>query len=238
MKSKKSRLKITWLGHAAFLIETLKGKRILIDPWLENPKAPPNTIGIQNIDLILITHGHSDHIGNAVAIAKKTNAKVIAIFELYLHLANQGLSNAQGMNKGGTLVHDDIKITMVDAKHSSGVDYEAKVITGGEAAGFVVELENGFKVYHAGDTSVFGDMKIIGDIYKPDLVLLPIGGLYTMGPEEAAYACRLLKPKYIIGMHYATFPILTGTPEALKKLLPAEMKNKVIELIPGEMIDI
>ncbi|MBA4312123.1 MAG: metal-dependent hydrolase [Chlorobiaceae bacterium] len=238
MKSKKTHLKITWLGHAAFLLETLQGKRILIDPWLENPKAPANAIGIQNIDLILITHGHSDHIGNTSAIAKRTNAKVIAIFELYLHLMNLGLTNVQGMNKGGTLNHAGIKITMVDAKHSSGVDHEAKVLTGGEAAGFVIELENGFKIYHAGDTSIFGDMKIIGEIYKPDLVLLPIGGVYTMGPEEASYACKLLKPKHIIGMHYGTFPILTGTPDELKKLLSKEMKNKVIELTPGEMITI
>jgi L-ascorbate metabolism protein UlaG (beta-lactamase superfamily) len=236
MKSNNTNVIVTWYGHSAFLLESTKGTRILIDPWLENPKAPPEAIDIENIDLILITHGHSDHIGNSIEIAKRTGAKVISIFEIYLHLQNQALLNSQGMNKGGTILDGGIKITMVDAKHSSGVDFEAKVIVGGEAAGFIVELENGFKIYHAGDTALFGDMKIIGDFYKPDMVLLPIGGLYTMGPEEAAYACKLLKPKYIIGMHYGTFPVLTGNPDILRKLLPVALKKKVYKLDPGKQV--
>jgi len=238
MKSKSSNIKITWYGHSAFLFESPKGKRILIDPWLENPKAPPGAKDISNIDLILVTHGHGDHVGNTIEIAKRTQAKVFAIYEIYVHLTSQGVTTANGMNKGGTVDVDGVKITMVDAKHSSGVDFESKVIAGGEAAGFVVELENGFKFYHAGDTALFGDMKIIGDLYKPDLVLLPIGGFYTMGPNEAAYACKLLKPKYIIGMHYGTFPLLTGTPEALKKLLPKDLKKKLIVLEIGKTVTI
>ena len=236
MKLKSSGIKITWYGHSAFLIKSPKGKRILIDPWLDNPKAPEGAKEITNIDLILITHGHSDHIGNTIEIAKRTGAKVISIFEVYLHIEAQGVTNAQGMNKGGTIDIDGIKVTMVDAKHSSGIDLDGKVINGGDAAGYIIEIENKFKIYHAGDTALFGDMKIIGEFYKPDVALLPIGGLYTMGPSEAAYACKLLKPKYIIGMHYGTFPVLTGSPEELNKLLPKDMKNRVIKLEPGKEI--
>jgi len=236
MKSKSYGIKITWFGHSAILIESPKGKRILIDPWLDNPKAPEGAMDITNVDLILITHGHSDHIGNTIEIAKRTGAKVISIFEVYLHIEAQGVTNAQGMNKGGTVDIDGIKVAMVDAKHSSGIDLDGKVINGGAAAGYIIETENNFKVYHAGDTALFGDMKIIGEFYKPDVALLPIGGLYTMGPREAAYACKLLKPKYIIGMHYGTFPVLTGSPEELKELLPNDMKNRVIILEPGKEI--
>ena len=236
MKLKSFGIKITWFGHSAFLIESPKGKRILIDPWLDNPKAFEGAKDITNVDLILITHGHSDHIGNTIEIAKRTGAKVISIFEVYLHIEAQGVTNAQGMNKGGTIDIDGIKVTMVDAKHSSGIDLDGKVINGGDAAGYIIETENNFKVYHAGDTALFGDMKIIGEFYKPDVALLPIGGLYTMGPREAAYACKLLKPKYIIGMHYGTFPVLTGSPEELKELLPNDMKNRVIILEPGKEI--
>jgi L-ascorbate metabolism protein UlaG (beta-lactamase superfamily) len=234
MKSKQDGVKIIWYGHSAFLFESIKGNRILIDPWLDNPKAPAGVKDIVDVDLILITHGHSDHIGNTVEIAKRTNAKVIAIYEVYLHILGQGIKNAQGMNKGGTIEFENIKVTMVDARHSSGIDFEEIVISGGDAAGYVVEFENGFKIYHAGDTALFGDMKIIGDYYKPDLALLPIGGLYTMGPKETAIACQFLRPMHIIGMHYGTFPVLTGSPAELRDFLSANWKKKVIELEVGK----
>jgi L-ascorbate metabolism protein UlaG (beta-lactamase superfamily) len=231
---KKANLTITWFGHSAFLLKAAGGKSVLIDPWLENPKAPAGAKSVAPVDLILLTHGHSDHVGNTIEVAKRTNAPVIAIHELSLYLQQRGVASAQGMNKGGTMQVNGLKVTMVDAKHSSDSDVEGSVLPGGDPAGFVVEFENGFRAYHAGDTAVFGDMKIIADLYKPQLVLLPIGGLYTMDPREAAYACKLLKPKYVVGMHYGTFPPLTGTPAELKKHLPASMKKSVIELVPGQ----
>lgn len=232
-KSQRENLTITWFGHSAFLLQAPGGKSILIDPWMENPKAPSGAKEISPVDIILVTHGHSDHIGNADEIAQKTGAKVVAIHEIYLHLQGRGVSGAMGMNKGGSLNVDGVTVTMVDAKHSSGIDFEGKVLPGGEAAGFVLQLENGFTVYHAGDTSLFGDMLFIGELYKPQLAILPIGDLYTMSPRDAAIACKMIKPKFIVGMHYGTFPALTGTPSELKKYLPAPMKKKVIELQPG-----
>ena len=234
MKSSNGNIEVTWFGHSAFLFQSPAGKKILIDPWLDNPRAPAGAKNISGIDIILITHGHSDHIGNTIEIAKRTNARVFAIFEVYLHLTRKGITGAHGMNKGGTVDIDGIRITMVDAMHSSGVDQEAEVIAGGEAAGFVVNFENAITVYHAGDTAVFGDMRIIAELYKPKVVFLPIGGLFTMGPREAAYACTLMKPQKIVGMHYGTFPVLTGTPAELKKYLPSQMKNRVIEFEIGK----
>ena len=227
------KVQLTWLGHSAFQAISPTGKVVLFDPWLDNPKAPQGAKDISRVDLILISHGHSDHLGNAVEIAKRTGATVLAIYEVYLYLASCGLTKAQAINKGGTVSVDGIKVTMVDAKHSSTIDADGKVIPGGEAAGYVVEFENGTRLYHAGDTSLFMDMKLIGEIYKPDVALIPIGGLYTMGPPEAAKACEMLNPKHIIGMHYGTFPALAGTPAELKKNLPARLKNRVKELEIG-----
>lgn len=239
MKARKSlteKLSITWFGHSAFLLKAPGGKSVLIDPWLENPKAPAGAKDIAPIDLILVTHGHSDHVGNTIEIAQRTKANVISIYEIALYLQKSGVPNAQGMNKGGTMSVDGLKVTMVDAKHSSDLDVGGVVVPGGEPAGFVVEFENGFRAYHAGDTAVFGDMKIIADLYKPQVALLPIGGLYTMDPREAAYACKLLKPKHVVGMHYGTFPVLLGTPAELRKYLPASMRKTVKELVPGQPV--
>ena len=235
-RTKKEKLNLTWFGHSAFLLKTPRGRSVLIDPWLENPKAPPGAKAITPVDLILVSHGHSDHVGNTIEIAQRTNATVISIYEISLYLQKQGVVNAQGMNKGGTMSVDGLKVTMVDAKHSSDLDVGGTVVPGGEPAGFVVEFENGFRIYHAGDTAVFGDMRIIADLYKPQLAILPIGGLYTMDPREAAYACTLLKPKYVVGMHYGTFPVLAGTPTELKKHLPASLKKIVVELEPGRPV--
>ena len=237
MKTKNQQLgalSITWFGHSAFLLKSPGGKSVLIDPWLDNPKAPAGAKEIAPVDLILLTHGHSDHVGNTIDVAKRTKAPVIAIYEISLYLQEHGVSTAQGMNKGGTMRVNGLTVTMVDARHSSGIDAGGAVIPGGEPAGFVVEFENGFRVYHAGDTSLFGDMKLIAELYKPQLVILPIGGLYTMGPREAAFACKMLKADHIVGMHYGTFPVLAGTPQELRKLLPAAMRKRVMELVPGQ----
>ncbi len=238
MPSKKpsSAVKATWLGHAAFHLESPDGISVLIDPWLDNPKAPAGTGPISRVDCILITHGHSDHLGNTVELAAKTKATVVSIVEISNYLESRGILNVKGMNKGGTLALPGVRITMVDAKHSSDIDSDGKTISGGEAAGYILEFTGGTRIYHAGDTSVFGDMKIIGDLYKPDVVMLPIGGHFTMGPREAAYACKLLRPKKIIGMHYGTFPVLAGTPAELKIFLPAQLKKNLIILEPGESV--
>lgn len=225
---------LTWLGHATFVLKTPGEKYIVFDPWLEgNPKCPQKFFDWDKADYILLTHGHFDHMGSAAALAKKTGAPVISNFEIATYLGTQGVSKTVGMNKGGTLEFGDIKITMVYADHSSGISTSAGVIYGGEASGFVVTMENGLSVYHAGDTNVFGDMTLIKNLYRPDVALLPIGGHFTMSPKEAAYAVGLLEPKVVIPMHYGTFEALTGSPDALKDLL-AESSSIVEVLEPGQ----
>ncbi len=227
---------VTYYGHSAFKLYG-SGLTVAIDPWLSNPllNTPIDKVG--KVDLILVTHGHGDHVGETVPLAQKTGATVVAIHELSVILANQGAPQVIGMNKGGTVPFHGLQITMTNAVHSSTMDEGGKMIAAGEAGGFVIRFPNGFTAYHAGDTAVFKDMELIRELYKPELAMLPIGSHYVMNPQEAALACRLLKPRWVIPMHYGTFPVLTGTPEELKELLTGEPDIKVIALKPGETVE-
>lgn len=227
-------LQLTWLGHSGFLVRTPGGVHVAIDPWLGNPLCPDSAKQFPKLDVLLLTHGHGDHVGDAVALALQFSPQVVAIYELASYLSAQGVQNTIGMNKGGTVKVAGLESTMVHAVHSSAhVGEGGQIVYLGDPAGFVVKCEDGFTFYHAGDTAVFSDMQIIGQIYRPELALLPIGGLYTMDPREAAVAVRLLGVKKVIPMHYRTFPPLTGTPSELRELTRDIEGLEVIELQPG-----
>ena len=226
--------RITWLGHATFRIETKDGATVIVDPWvMGNPMCPAADKAVKKVDILLCTHGHGDHIGDAVEICKQHNPVVVGIPELARWLGKKGAKQLAEMNKGGTQKIGDIKVIMVHADHSCGIQDGDQLIYGGEAVGYVVEFENGVKIYHAGDTNVFGDMAIIRELYAPEIVMLPIGDHFTMGPREAAYACNLLQPKTVIPMHFGTFPVLTGSPAELQKLAPGA---EIVTLKPGVTI--
>jgi L-ascorbate metabolism protein UlaG (beta-lactamase superfamily) len=227
-------LSITWLGHATFLLRSPGGKKILFDPWVTgNPKSPELAKKLGALDLILITHGHGDHTGDAVAIGRSSGAQTVAPYEVSVWLASKGLQHVTGMNPGGTLNALGLSITMVPAVHSSSIEEDGKIIYLGVATGYVVRFENGQTIYFAGDTSIFGDMRLIGEMYQPQIAFLPIGDLYTMGPDQAAKACELLGAKQVVPMHYGTFPALTGTPARLRELVEPKGVH-VLELTPGE----
>jgi L-ascorbate metabolism protein UlaG (beta-lactamase superfamily) len=226
--------RITWLGHATVLIQTAKGTNLLIDPFIaHNPKYPQSFVLPEKIHYVLLTHGHGDHISDAAPVAKKHGSKVVAIYELANYIAGKGVSETIGMNLGGSAELDDVTATMVDAKHSAGAEDEKGMHYVGVAAGFVLEIPGTPVLYHAGDTSAFSDMQLIRDLYKPEIVMLPIGGFYTMGPKEASLACKFLSPKTVLPIHWGTFPALTGTPEALAKLV--EPGVKVVSWKPGDV---
>ena len=225
-------LQITYLGHSAFRIRTPGGKEVLFDPWFTGNPSFPEAARPKTADLILVSHGHSDHITDAAAMAKQTGATVVAVWEITSWLGSKGIKNLEPMNRGGTVNLKGLRITMTDARHSSSIDENGTVYLG-EAAGFVVKLENEQTIYFAGDTSLFGDMKLIGELYKPDIAFLPIGDRFTMGPDTAAMAAKWLGVKQVVPMHYGTFPLLTGTPAQLKEHL-LDSGIEVLELKPGE----
>ena len=197
-------MEIRWLGHSAFEIVT-DDIKILIDPFISNNPTCQVPVEELNPDIILLTHGHSDHFGDALEISNSTNAPIACIHEISLFLAKQGIRNI-GVNIGGSFVFRNVKFTMLEAKHSSDIDVVEETVPGGTAASFLITFEDGTKVYHCGDTGLFGDMKdIVGAIYKPDVVMVPIGDKFTMGPFEAALATMWMNPKAVIPMHFANF---------------------------------
>jgi L-ascorbate metabolism protein UlaG (beta-lactamase superfamily) len=227
-------LSITWLGHATFLLQSPGGKKILFDPWVTgNPMSPESAKKLGPLDLMLITHGHGDHTGDAVAIGRSSGAQIVAPYEVSVWLQQKGLKSVTGMNPGGTLKVLGLQVTMVPAMHSSSIEEDGKIIYLGVATGYVITFEDGLTIYYSGDTSIFGDMRLIGEMYSPSIAFLPIGDLYTMGPEQAAKACELLGVKQVVPMHYGTFPALTGTPAKLRELVTPK-GVQVLELKPGE----
>jgi L-ascorbate metabolism protein UlaG (beta-lactamase superfamily) len=228
--------RVTWLGHAGFLIESPKGVQIAIDPWIGNNPKFPKGFEFGKVDVLAATHGHFDHFGDdGIALAKTTGATVVAVFELALHCGANGVSKVSGMNKGGSQTVAGIEFRMVQAVHSSGTSGAGRENNfPADPCGYVLTFEDGFRIYHAGDTAVFSDMSLIGQLYAPDLALLPIGDFYTMGPREAALACELLGVPRVIPMHWGTFPILWGTPALLREeLRKRDQSTEVIELEPG-----
>lgn len=226
-------LSITWFGHATFVLTTPGGKRIVFDPWLTgNPKAPAGA-KIDKADVICVSHGHSDHTGDVVAVARATGAPVVAIYELANYFRGKGLKDVIDMGVGGTIIVKGLKISMVPAVHTSSVEEDGAVVYLGVPTGFVVRMEDDRAIYFAGDTALFGDMRLIRELHAPEIAFLPIGDHYTMDPVAAAKACEMLGVRQVVPMYYGTFPLLTGSPDALKKLVEP-MGIDVLVLKPGE----
>jgi L-ascorbate metabolism protein UlaG (beta-lactamase superfamily) len=230
-------LTITWLGHAATRIDAPDGRVILIDPFIEhNPSTPAESKTIDRVDIMLITHGHGDNMGDAVSLGTRFNPYIVCQNELGAYLGTKGVQNTHGGNTGGTQEIDGIRVTMVEAIHSSSVEENGQPVYVGLAVGFVIRFSDAFTIYYAGDTALFSGMELIGRLYKPDVALLPIGDYYTMGPVEAAEAVRLLGVKHVIPIHYGTFPVLTGTAEAFEQASTGIEGVRVHTLQPGESI--
>lgn len=210
---------ITWLGHGTFQLRLENSEVVLIDPWTKGNPAFPADFAIDRIDTMLITHGHFDHIADAVELARKHSPTVIANYEICAWLESKGVLKACGMNKGGSQISGSLKVTMTNAEHSCGISDEGKILYGGDAGGYILTLADGRRAYFAGDTAVFSDMALYRELYQPELAFFPIGDLFTMDPREAALACKLVQPKKVIPMHFGTFPPLIGRPEQLAALV-------------------
>ncbi len=229
--------RITYLGHSTFWFVTAGGEQILIDPFLtNNPQTPEELKQVGELDTMLITHGHFDHFEDAIPVARETGALAVANFEIFAYLQSQGIENAMPMQKGGTSQVGGVKVTATHAYHSSSIQTEdGSVIYGGEPMSYIVEFESGFKLYHAGDTAIFGDMRLIGELYRPDLALLPIGNQVVMSPFEAAHAARLLGVGHVVPIHYGTFPFVPGTAEEFQEHVSAISPNTTVHVMqPGE----
>jgi L-ascorbate metabolism protein UlaG (beta-lactamase superfamily) len=227
---------LTWLGHASFRLDTASGKRVYVDPFLNgNPKCPEGEQTPERVDVIAVTHGHGDHVGDTVELAKKHGASVVALVELAGWLGKQGVDDDKlsAHNKGGTYEAEGIRFTFTHAFHTGSAPDGSYA---GEPSGIVVRTDDGKSIYFAGDTCVFGDMQLIGRLYKPDVAVLPIGDHFTMGPEEAAVAVELLGVKRVVPCHWGTFGLLTGTPDALEKLVPSGVTIEKLE--PGDTVTV
>lgn len=228
----------TWIGHGTWKVTSANGRTIYIDPWvMNNPVAPDNLKTVDSCDLMFITHGHFDHVWDGVEIAKSTGCTVHAIFETANWFGSKGIEKVDGGNKGGTHDFEGIKVTLVHAEHSCGITDppgSSTIIYGGEPCGLVIEFENGFTIYFAGDTDVFGDMRLIGELHRLDAAFLPIGDYYTMSPKRAAKAVELLGVKTVVPMHFGTFPPLTGKPSQLQELVGNSVR--VLDIKPGDSV--
>lgn len=225
-------VRITWLGHAAFLLKA--EQKVLIDPFISgNPKAPCSPEEL-NPDIIAVTHGHRDHLGDTIEIGKRTGCRIVSIHEVANYIKSKGVF-AEGMNKGGEMNIECVSLTMTEALHSSSIDASGFRFDGGCPAGFVIGI-GGHSIYHAGDTGVFGDMQLIAELYEPEVALLPIGGRFTMGIKEAVKAVELIRPQIVVPMHYNTFDVIKQDPEEFKRAVEAKVDTKVVIMKPGETI--
>jgi len=229
-------MEITWLGHGSFQFRLSSGQVILMDPWTDGNPAYPKGHQISRVDTICITHGHYDHIHDAVPLALRFSPEVIGIYETCHWLESKGVKNTRPMNKGGSQQAGEATVTMTHAVHSCGILDDGKIVYGGEASGYVLRFADHRALYFAGDTNVFSDMQLIGQLYRPELAFLPIGDLFTMSPREGALAVRLLKIRKAIPMHFGTFPPLTGRPDQLAELIQ-DLDTQVWPLEPGKTVE-